>query len=90
MTAIRIRTRVDSETLYLPELRPLIGQEVEIIVLEEKPSGNTEGVVADTRCVLEMVDAVMSDLPEEALQCLPTDGAEQHDHYLYGAPNRKS
>ena len=32
--ALRIHTRVDSETLHLPELRPLIGKEVEIIVLE--------------------------------------------------------
>ena len=31
---LRIRTRVHSETLHLPELRPLIGKEVEIIVME--------------------------------------------------------
>jgi len=35
MNAIRIRTRVDSETLYLPELRPYVGHTVEIIVLDE-------------------------------------------------------
>ena len=35
MNAIRIHTRIDSETLHLPELKPLIGKTVEIIVLEE-------------------------------------------------------
>jgi hypothetical protein len=35
MNAIRIRRTLESETLYLPELRPLLGQRVEIIVLEE-------------------------------------------------------
>ncbi|MGH7202334.1 MAG: hypothetical protein ACREJB_17145 [Planctomycetaceae bacterium] len=35
MTAIRIRKRIDSETLHLPELRPLIGKTVEIVVREE-------------------------------------------------------
>jgi hypothetical protein len=35
MSAIRIRKKLDSETLSLPELRPLIGQTVEIIVLGE-------------------------------------------------------
>jgi len=35
MNAIRIRTRVQSETLRLPELRPLVGKEVEIIVLAD-------------------------------------------------------
>jgi hypothetical protein len=37
MNAIRIRKKVDSDTLYLPELRPLLGQTVEIIVLEDEP-----------------------------------------------------
>jgi hypothetical protein len=32
MTAIRIETIVDSETLYLPQLKPLVGKSVEIIV----------------------------------------------------------
>jgi hypothetical protein len=36
MNAVRIRKRVDSETIHLPELRPMIGKEVEIIVLEEQ------------------------------------------------------
>src|SRR6266404_3247571 len=35
MNAIRIRKKIDSETLYLPELRPLVGKTVEIIVREE-------------------------------------------------------
>lgn len=37
MNALRIRKRLDSDTLYLPELREMIGKEVEIIVLEDKP-----------------------------------------------------
>jgi hypothetical protein len=37
MNAIRIHTQVDSETLHLPQIRPLIGKKVEIIVLEESP-----------------------------------------------------
>ena len=35
MTAIRIKKQLDSETLHLPELKPLLGKQVEIIVLEE-------------------------------------------------------
>jgi len=38
MKAIHIRKRVDSETLHLPELKPLIGKTVEIIVREETPA----------------------------------------------------
>ena len=36
MSAIRIRKKIDSETLILPELRPLIGRTVEILI--EEPS----------------------------------------------------
>jgi hypothetical protein len=36
MNAIRIRKKLDSDTLHLPELRPLLGRTVEIIVLEEE------------------------------------------------------
>jgi hypothetical protein len=35
MNAVRIRRRLESDTLHLPELKPLIGKVVEIIVLEE-------------------------------------------------------
>ena len=29
-------------------------------------------------------------LPDEAFEQLPTDGASEHDHYLYGAPKKNS
>ena len=35
MNAVRLRRRIDSETLHLPELRPFVGKDVEIIVLED-------------------------------------------------------
>jgi hypothetical protein len=35
MDAIRVRKKIDSETIHLPELRPLLGKTVEIIVREE-------------------------------------------------------
>ena len=39
MIAIRIQKRIDSETLHLPELRPLIGKTVEIEVREGVAAG---------------------------------------------------
>jgi hypothetical protein len=35
MNSIRVRKKINSETIYLPELRPLVGKTVEIIVREE-------------------------------------------------------
>ena len=36
MTAIRIRTTLTSDTPHLPELAPLVGRRVEIVVWEEQ------------------------------------------------------
>lgn len=38
MRAVRIRKRLESHVVDLPELRPLVGKDVEIIVLEEEAS----------------------------------------------------
>src|SRR5258708_999113 len=35
MSAIRVKTIIDSDTLHLPELRPFIGHSVEITVVDE-------------------------------------------------------
>ena len=36
----------------------------------------------------EMVQECVKDVPPEAWDIVPTDGALNHDHYLYGAPKR--
>jgi hypothetical protein len=42
MSAVIIRRTLDSTTLDLPELRPLIGKAVEIVVREERTQPATE------------------------------------------------
>jgi hypothetical protein len=42
MKTIHIRTKLESDTLHLPELRDLIGRSVEIIVREEVPAVRDE------------------------------------------------
>ncbi|MEO6725821.1 MAG: hypothetical protein ABIU20_09710 [Blastocatellia bacterium] len=36
----------------------------------------------------EMAQECIKDVPPEAFDELPTDGALNHDHYLYGAPKK--
>ena len=47
MQAIRVTQTLASETLHLPELRPLIGKQVEIIVLADEPSPGTSMAATD-------------------------------------------
>ena len=53
-------------------------------VTEQSNKPRPEGFVPIWRRIVEE----MADAPEEVLAQLPTDGAENHDHYLYGWPKR--
>ena len=38
--------------------------------------------------IWQVIQELMADVPPEILDQLPTDGASQHDHYIYGTPKR--
>ncbi len=42
----------------------------------------------DDRSIWEVIREITADVPDEEWAKLPTDGAEQHDHYLYGTPKK--
>jgi hypothetical protein len=39
--------------------------------------------------IAERIQEIMKDIPPEVMATLPTDGASQHDHYIYGWPKRE-
>lgn len=43
---------------------------------------------SNDRPIWELFESAADELPEDVLAQLPTDGAAQHDHYLYGTPKR--
>ncbi|HEX8465987.1 MAG TPA: hypothetical protein VF627_15340 [Abditibacterium sp.] len=48
-------------------------------------------ITSETRkSIFEILIETFDDIPEEELAKLPTDGAEEHDHYLYGSPKRNA
>ncbi|MEX0704324.1 MAG: hypothetical protein WD069_19645 [Planctomycetales bacterium] len=59
MNAIRIRRKLDSETLYLPELKPLVGKTVDIVVQEAEPL--SEGSPYESLFALAGTDVVDPD-----------------------------
>jgi predicted KAP-like P-loop ATPase len=40
--------------------------------------------------IWEIFEQLSQQIPIEEWSKLPSDGAEQHDHYLYGAPKRNN
>ena len=45
-------------------------------------------VASDTRPIWKKIAEIVADIPPEEFDKLPTDLAENHDHYLYGARKR--
>ncbi len=63
MATIRIRTKLESETLTLPELRPLIGKTVDIRVVERPAAKRRRRKPAEPVPTLEEVRAALSTIP---------------------------
>jgi hypothetical protein len=38
--------------------------------------------------IWKVAQELMADAPPDIIDNLPTDGASQHDHYIYGIPRR--
>lgn len=41
------------------------------------------------RPIWEIIDEIMSNVPEAVLNRLPADGAERHDYYLHGTREKE-
>jgi hypothetical protein len=54
-------------------------------LLKEQQEPPPHGAV---RPIWEIIVELSSQIPLEEWAKLPADGAEQHDHYLYGSPKR--
>ena len=63
MAAIRIRTKLESDTLTLPELGPLIGKEVEIRVVDRSVAKPRRRRKAERVPSLDEVRAALSKIP---------------------------
>lgn len=53
--------------------------------LDDRMEAQTTG-----QSLLQLFESVNTTLSTEEIQQLPQDGAEQHDHYLYGSPKRQA
>ena len=70
---------------------PLEKQQRVLSMVEEMLSEKeaTQGRVG-VRPLWEIAEEISSQVPLEEWEKLPADGAEQHDHYLYGSPKRNN
>jgi len=62
--------------------------EPQTAVENDRPSGLSPPAVPPQPSAMARIIARAEALPPEVVASWPTDGAAQHDHYLYGKPKR--
>jgi hypothetical protein len=75
----------DVETL-IEKVRALPLDKLEEVISFVESIARPEQQPAKT--IWEEIRDITRDVPDEVWERLPRDGAEQHDHYLYGAPKK--
>ncbi|NJL39965.1 MAG: hypothetical protein HC840_31885 [Leptolyngbyaceae cyanobacterium RM2_2_4] len=70
----------DSFENIVDALKPILSNYLEQQEQQAKPKTD--------KPIWEIAQEITSDMTEEEIQQLPSDGAEQHDHYIYGTPKR--
>jgi hypothetical protein len=53
-----------------------------------EPTAPTPPVERPLQSIANFIVESMKDVPPEIMATMPTDGASQHDHYIYGWPKR--
>ena len=59
-------------------------QEVTLVLDTAEDESNT----SIDKPIWQVAEDLVRDIPQDVLDSIPTDGAAQHDHYLYAAPKR--
>ncbi len=55
---------------------------------QERPQAAPPEATPAYKPIWEEFEEIAATIPHEEWQKLPVDGAEQHDHYIYGTPKR--
>jgi len=81
----------DEQTTALEAKAAAEGLSVEAwIVKQAGPTAPDPDVERPLQTAADIVLFHMRQVPPEIMATMPTDGASQHDHYLYGSPKREA
>ncbi len=80
----------DEQTTALQARAAAEGLSVEALLLKlAEPMAPNPPVERPLQNIAEFIVESMKDVPPEIMATMPTDGASQHDHYIYGWPKRE-
>lgn len=96
--SIKIEKNESGYSAYSPEIEGYRteGDSLDVVIDEIKEAirlylAKTDNKATNTanQSLLELFESITADMTEEEIKQLPSDGAEQHDHYIYGTPKKK-
>lgn len=85
--AANLENKIQEKVKALP---PEKQERVLFLVEEMLSENNGDQARVSVRPLWEIAEEISSQVPLEEWKKLPVDGAEQHDHYLYGSPKREN
>jgi len=88
MHSIKLRSHIGNDRLlqiHLPE--GIENTELDIVLVYQPVEKiKHESSSAASKSIWQLSEDFTKDLSIEELSLLPSDGADQHDHYIYGIP----
>jgi serine/threonine protein kinase HipA of HipAB toxin-antitoxin module len=82
----RLQARANQEGVAIADLVRTV---LETMLAPEDSMQTEEPRVEAARPIWEKLAAIANEVPEEEIAKLPTDLAEQHDHYMSGTPKKQ-
>ena len=95
MHSIKLRSHIGDDRLLQIQLPEGIENiELDIVLVYQpvnviKPE-TLNAVNVTSKSIWQLSEDFVKDVSIEEISLLPRDGAEQHDHYIYGVPKQKA
>jgi len=91
MYSIKLRSHIGNDRLLQIQLPEGIeNTELDIVLVYQSVQESKQDVLSEkSKSIWQLSEDFVKDIPIEEVNQLPSDGADQHDHYIYGIPKKE-
>ena len=91
MYSIKLRSHIGNDRLLQIQLPEGIeNTELDIVLVYQPVQESKQDVLSEkSKSIWQLSEDFVKDIPIEEVNQLPSDGADQHDHYIYGIPKKE-
>ena len=88
--SVQMSANLEQAILEKIQALPYKKQEEILALVDQMLKAGQPQTHENVRPIWEIIEELSAQVPMEEWEKLPSDGAEQHDHYLYGSPKRRN